>query len=161
MTKKELVKIIQEVVRREVKKEVNQIFIKENRTTSLKSVAPKKPIRKKVVKVKKKREPVQYTSNKELNQVLNETVGLNDKSQEMDEYPTMGNGVFDSTRATELLGYGEGGLGNDKDTQRKVGAVQTMKEAGVSSDQLPDSLVNALTKDYSALMKHDKMKSKR
>ena len=158
MTKKELVKIIQEVVRREVKKEVKQIFIKENKTTSLKSVAPKKPIRRKVVK---KREPVHYTSNESLNEILNETVGLNDKSQEMDEYPTMGNGVFDSTRATELLGYGEGGLGNDKDTQRKVGAVQTMKEAGVSSDQLPDSLVNALTKDYSALMKHDKMKSKR
>ena len=74
----------------------------------------------------------------------------------------MGGGTFDSTRATELLGYGNGlGLGADKETQRKVAAVQTMKEAGVSSEQLPDSVVNALTKDYSALMKHDKMKSKR
>ena len=49
----------------------------------------------------------------------------------------------------------------DKETARNVAAVQTMKEAGVSSEQLPDSVVNALTKDYSALMKHDKMKSKR
>ncbi len=30
MTKKDLIKIIREVVRREVKKEVQQIFIKEN-----------------------------------------------------------------------------------------------------------------------------------
>jgi|TARA_R110000824_G_scaffold278459_7_gene466668 hypothetical protein len=163
MTKKELVKIIQEVVRREVQKEVKQIFITEGinslkaKRTTLKSTAPivkKKPIQKKVVK---KRDPVNYTSNESLNSILNETVGLG--KGDTDEYPTMGGGVFDSTRATELLGYGEGGLGGDKETARKVGAVQTMKQAGVSSDQLPESLVNALTKDYSKLMKHDKMKS--
>ena len=59
MTKKELVKIIQEVVRREVQKEVKQIFITEGinslkaKRTTLKSTAPivkKKPIQKKVVK---------------------------------------------------------------------------------------------------------------
>lgn len=158
MTKKELVKIIQEVVRREVKKEVKQIFIKENKTTSLKSVAPKKPIRRKVVK---KREPVHYTSNESLNEILNETVGLSKKASDEDEYPTMGGGAFDTSRAAELLGYGEGGFGSDRETARKVAAVQTMKEAGVTSDQVPESLVNALTKDYSKLMKHDKMKSKR
>ena len=49
---------------------------------------------------------VQYTENSALNKVLNETVGLNDKSPEMDEYPTMGGGAFDSSRASELLGYG-------------------------------------------------------
>ena len=156
MKKSDLIKIIELVVRKEVKKQVNEIFIKENKS-SLKSLAPKT----KPKKVQKK-EPIQYTSNKELNEVLNETVGLSKGDSEMDEYPTMGGGTFDSTRATELLGYGNGlGLGADKETQRKVAAVQTMKEAGVSSEQLPDSVVNALTKDYSALMKHDKMKSKR
>lgn len=156
MKKSDLIKIIELVVRKEVKKQVNEIFIKENKS-SLKSLAPKT----KPKKVQKK-EPVQYTSNKELNQVLNETVGLSKGDSEMDEYPTMGGGTFDSTRATELLGYGNGlGLGADKETQRKVAAVQTMKEAGVSSEQLPDSVVNALTRDYSDLMKHDKMKSKK
>tara|TARA_B110000495_G_scaffold195107_1_gene202240 strand:+ start:778 stop:1236 length:459 start_codon:yes stop_codon:yes gene_type:complete len=152
MTKKDLVKIIQEVVRIEVKKQVKHIFITEEKSTSLKSLT--RPTRKK--KVVKKREPVQYTENQTLNDILNETVGLNSKSQEMDEYPTMGGGAFDSSRASELLGYG-----GDKQTQRDVGAVQTMKEAGVSANQVPDHVQDALTKDYSKLMKHNKMKSSR
>ena len=42
MTKKELVKIIQEVVRREIKKEVNKIFIEEQKTSQkLTDVIPK------------------------------------------------------------------------------------------------------------------------
>ena len=150
MKKSDLIKIIELVVRKEVKKQVNEIFIKENKS-SLKSLAPKT----KSKKVQKK-EPVQYTKNKELNDVLNETVGLSKGDSEMDEYPTMGGGVFDSSRATELLGYGESMMmGGDKETQRKVAAVQTMKQAGVTSEQLPDSVVNALTRDYSDLMKHD------
>ena len=63
MKKSDLIKIIELVVRKEVKKQVNEIFIKENKS-SLKSLAPKT----KPKKVQKK-EPVQYTSNKELNQV--------------------------------------------------------------------------------------------
>ena len=62
MTKKDLVKIIKEVVRIEVKKQVREIFIKEEKSTSLKSLAKKEfkePIRKKY----KKREKVNYTSN--------------------------------------------------------------------------------------------------
>ena len=53
MTKKELIKIIQEVVRIEVKKQVKQIFINEEKSTSLKSLTEKefkKPIRKKYKK---------------------------------------------------------------------------------------------------------------
>ena len=157
MTKKDLVKIIQEVVKREVQKEVKKLFIKENKS-SLKSLAPKS---KKVTKPIRKKESVQYTSNESLNKVLNETVGLG-QADEMDEYPTMGGGVFDSSRATELLGYGDSmRAGGDKETQRNINAAMTMKEAGVSSEQVPESLVNALTRDYSDLMKHDKFKSKK
>ena len=157
MKKSELIKIIELVVRKEVKKQVKEIFIKENKS-SLKSLAPKP--KKKIVQ--QKREVVQYTENKALNDVLNETVGLSKGDSEVDEYPTMGGGVFDSSRATELLGYGDSmRMGGDKETQRKVAAVQTMKEAGVSSEQLPENLVNALTRDYSDLMKHDKFKSKK
>ena len=46
MTKKDLVKIIREVVKREVKKQVTEIFIKENKS-SLKSLSPKKKVVKK------------------------------------------------------------------------------------------------------------------
>ena len=158
MTKKDLVKIIQEVVRREVQKEVKKLFIKENKS-SLKSLAPKP---KKVTKPIQKKEQVQYTDNLELNKVLNETVGLSKGDSEFDEYPTMGGGAFDSSRATELLGYGDSmRAGGDKETQRNMIAAQTLREKNVTTNDVPESLVNALTRDYSDLMKHDKFKSKK
>ena len=158
MTKKDLVKIIQEVVRREVQKEVKKIFIKENKS-SLKSLAPKP---KKVTKPIQKKEQVQYTDNLELNKVLNETVGLSNGDSEFDEYPTMGGGAFDSSRATELLGYGDSmRAGGDKETQRNMAVAQTLREKNVSVNDVPESLVNALSRDYSDLMKHDKFKGKK
>ena len=157
MTKKELVRIIQEVVKIEVKKQVKQIFINENKS-SLKSLAPKpKPVKKKVVK--QKREFV--SGNDALNDVLNETIGLS-KGDEMEEYPTMGGGTFDSTRASELLGYGDSlAAGGDKQAQRNAAAAQTFREKGLTSNQVPEDVMNALTRDYSDLMKHDKFKSKK
>ena len=152
MKKSELIKIIELVVRKEVKKQVNEILIKEN---SIKS----KPVIKSKPKPKPRVEK-QYTSNLELNKVLNETVGLNDKSQEDEEWPTMGGSAFDSTRATELLGYGES-MGTSKEMKRNMAAAQTLKEKGVSTKDVPESVLNALTRDYSDLMKHDKMKSKK
>tara|TARA_A100001037_G_scaffold226790_1_gene204744 strand:+ start:128 stop:607 length:480 start_codon:yes stop_codon:yes gene_type:complete len=159
MNKKQLIKIIELVVRKEVKKQVNEIFINENKSDSLnlKSLTEeelKQPIRKKQTR---KKEPVQYSSNPVLNKVLNETVGGLEGKGEQDEYPTLGGGTFDSSRMTEMLGYGA----DNKEVQREVGAVQTMKEAGVTTDQVPESLVNALTRDYSDLMNHSKMKSKK
>tara|TARA_B100001113_G_scaffold6826_2_gene5624 strand:- start:4325 stop:4801 length:477 start_codon:yes stop_codon:yes gene_type:complete len=157
MKKNDLIKIIELVVRKEVKKQMNEIFIKENKS-SLKSLTPKKQVVKKKAVQKK---PVQYTENKALNEVLNETVALS-KGDEMDEYPTMGGGVFDSSRASELLGYGESmAAGGDKETQRNMIAAQTLREKNVSVNDVPESLVNALTRDYSDLMKHDKFKSKK
>jgi|TARA_R100000030_G_scaffold88059_1_gene71934 hypothetical protein len=157
MTKKELVRIIQEVVKIEVKKQVKQIFINENKS-SLKSLAPKpKPVKKKVVK--QKREFV--SGNDALNDVLNETIGLS-KGDEMEEYPTMGGGTFDSTRASELLGYGDSlAAGGDKQAQRNAAAAQTFREKGLTSNQVPEDVMNALTRDYSDLMKHDKFKSRK
>jgi|TARA_B100001094_G_scaffold327942_1_gene387274 hypothetical protein len=160
MKKRELIKVIELIVRKEVKKQVNEIFIKENKQDSLKSLA-QETIQQKPRPVVKKQEKVTYTSNDSLNEILNETVGLS-KGDVEDEYPTMGGGVFDSSRASELLGYGDSMMaGGDKETQRNINAAVTMKEAGVSSEQVPESLVNALTRDYSDLMKHDKFKGKK
>ena len=148
MTKKELVKIIQEAVRREVKKEVKKIFIKEETSSQLKDITP-------VISKPKNTKEVQYTKDEVLNKVLNETKsGLS--SQDNEEYPTLGGSAFDSTRMSELMGYGK-----PEEVKRDMVAVDTMKKAGVSVDQVPESLVNALTRDYSDLMKHDKFKSKK
>ena len=152
MKKSDLIKIIELVVRKEVKKQVNEILIKENSIKKSNPVIKSKP--------KPKRVQQQYTSNTELNRVLNETIGLNDKSQEDDEWPTMGGSAFDSTRTTELLGYGDS-MGTNKEMQRNMAAAQTLKEKNVSVKDVPESVLNALTRDYSDLMKHDKMKGKK
>ena len=93
MTKKGLLKIIREVVRSEVKKEVQKIFMNENKT-----------VREPQVQSKPKK---QYTQNKSLNDVLNETVGLKTSEKQDDEYPTLGGGTFDSSKMAELMGYGK------------------------------------------------------
>ena len=158
MKKSELIKIIELVVRKEVKKQVNEILIKENSINSIKA----KPVIKSKPKLKPRVEK-QYTSNLELNKVLNETVGLNDRSQEEEEWPTMGDGAFDSTRATELLGYGDNirSQGASKEMRRNMAAAQTLKDKCVSTKDVPESVLNALTRDYSDLMKIDKMKGKK
>tara|TARA_Y100001938_G_scaffold151057_1_gene245547 strand:+ start:1163 stop:1642 length:480 start_codon:yes stop_codon:yes gene_type:complete len=158
MTKKELVKIIREVVRIEVKKHAKEIFIteyKKAKNSTLKSLAPKPKQVKKVAP--QKRDFVK--GNDALNDVLNETVALSKGDSEMDEYPTMGGGTFDSSRASELLGYGDAlAAGGDKQAQRNMLAAQTLREKNVSTSDVPESLVNALTRDYSELMNHSKMK---
>ena len=135
MTKKDLVKIIREVVKREVQKEVKKIFIKEQ-------------VSEPVIELKPQEEKkVTYTQDKSLNDVLNETVGLT-KSVKKSEHPTLGGGTFDTTRMAELMGYGK-----TEDVKRDMVAVDTFKKAGVKSSQVPEAVTNALTRDYSDLMK--------
>jgi len=146
MTKKQLVKIIQEVVRREIKKEINEIFINEQKTSTQKLDGVDSTFSDFVPQASEPKKQVKYTNNKSLNDVLNETVGLSKKQDS--EYPTMGGGTFDTSRMTELLGYGQ-----TDEVKRDMVAVDTIKKAGKSVDQVPDHVTSALTKDYSALMK--------
>ena len=139
MTKQQLHKIIQEAVRKEVKKQMNEIFIKEETSSKLIDIVPK------VSELKKE---VQYTKNKSLNKVLNETVGLSKSKKEFEEYPTLGDGTFDRSRMTELLGYGK-----SEEVKRNMVAVDTLQKAGKSVNDVPEHITNALTKDYSKLMK--------
>ena len=150
MKKQQLIKIIETIVRKEVKKQMNEIFIKDNDSSSLTELVSA-PIQKKVQKPKKE---VNYTSNEALNKVLNETVGGVPQG-ESGEYPTMGGGVFDSSKINQILAR-ETGLGDTesvKEKKREIAAVDSIKKAGVSVDQVPDHVTNALTKDYSAVMK--------
>ena len=141
MKQGKLVSLIKEVVKQEVKKQVTDILINET------NIPKTKPVVKKKVKEQK------FTDNPMLNQILNET------AQQQEEYPTLGGGTFDSSRATELLGYGSG-LGN-KEIKREVAAASTLQSAGMTPDTAPEHLTNALTRDYSGLMKAiDKKKGK-
>ena len=145
MTKKDLVKIIREVVRREVKKEVGKIFIKEETSSKLEDFIPK---------TSEKKQPKKFTDNEALNKVLNETVGLSKSEKQTGEYPTLGGGTFDSSRMSELMGYGK-----SEEVKRDMVAVDTLQKAGKSVGEVPEHITNALTRDYSKLMK--KMDKKR
>ena len=144
MKKDELIKIIELVVRKEVKKQMTEIFINDEKEMSL-SETISKP------KVAKKKSKKQYTKNTALNEVLNNTKPLG--QQETDEYPTLGGGVLGSDNMAEVLGYGDLGMGSNKERAREVGAVETIKKQGVNVDAVPEDVVNALTRDYSGLMK--------
>ena len=144
MNKKELIKIIELVVRKEVKKQITEIFINDEKEMSL-SETISKP------KVAKKKSKKQYTKNKVLNEVLNNTKPLG--SQEQEDYPTLGGGVLGSDNMAEVLGYGDLGKGQNKEKAREMAAVDSIKKAGVSVDQVPEDVQNALTRDYSGLMK--------
>ena len=141
MKTSKLVSLIKEVVKQEVKKQVTNILINETNIPKTKPVVKKKRVEEK-----------KYTDNPTLNKILNET------AQQQEEYPTLGGGTFDSSRATELLGYGS--LGNDE-VKREVAAASTMKSAGMNPEAAPEHLKNALTRDYSDLIKAiDKKKGK-
>ena len=138
MTKKDLVKIIREVVRKEVQKEVQKIFIKEETSFKLKDIVPE---------VLEPTDVTHYTKNKALNKVLNETKG-GIPVRGTAEYPTLGGGTFDTNRMQELLGYGK-----SDEVKRDMVAVDTLQKAGKSVNDVPEHITNALTRDYSDLIK--------
>ena len=147
MNKNKLRNIIELVVRKEVKKQLSEIFINEEKEIKLsETISTPKP--KKVINKPKK----QYSKNPVLNEVLNNTKPLG-APQEVEEYPTLGGGVLGSDNMAEVLGYGDLGRGQNKEKAREMGAVDTIKKAGVSVDQVPEEVQNALTRDYSGLMK--------
>ena len=168
MKKQELVKIIETVVRKEVKKQMNEIFIKEENSSLLSELVSKpltekefkEPIRKKQVKSKKE---VHYTSNETLNKILNETAGGVPQGEGgapqvggYEDYPTLSGEVFDSSKINDVLAGSPPGVATSevvKQKKRDIGAVQTIKNARVNVDQVPDHVQNALTRDYSAVMK--------
>ena len=135
MTKKDLVKVIRKLVREEVKKEVGKILISERKVKTI---------------PQKKSKPIKKTLSKDktLNEVLNETVGL--MQSQTEEYPDMGGKQYTTGNMADLLGYGD--MASPELKRDKV-AAQTLAEKGVTPEQVGDGVVNALTRDYSDLMK--------
>ena len=101
----------------------------------------------------------QYSKDKTLNEVLNNTRPLGSTGQS-DEYPSLGGGVLGSDNMADVLGYGDLGKGQNKERAREMAAVDTIKKQGVSVDAVPEDVQNALTRDYSGLMKAINKKKK-
>ena len=144
MKKNDLIKIIELVVRKEVKKQMTEIFINDKEEIKLSEVISKPKVKKQITKK-------QYSKNTALNEVLNKTKPLG--SSQTDEYPSLGGGVLGSDNMAEVLGYGNLGGVQNKEMAREMAAVDTIKKQGVSVDQVPTGVQDALTRDYSGLMK--------
>ncbi|MAG28330.1 hypothetical protein CMI47_22625 [Candidatus Pacearchaeota archaeon] len=150
MNKKRFINIIERIVEKKVKeelpKQLKEIFIKEDfkdETVDLKSLSKEfNPPDDSEIK-----EEVTYSNNETINKILNETKGGITKPG-FEEYPTLGGGSFDTNRVGELMGYGKSDEG-----KREMGAVDTIRKAGVNVEDVPDHVQNALTRDYSEVMK--------
>ena len=134
MKKSELRLMIRKIVRGEVAmsiKEVISEITKPNRGTS-------KPKRKVV-------EQKQFTKNPVLNEILNETAAG-------DEWKTLGSGVKTTNDMADVMAksYGEMMTNN---ANAKINVEQMAVESNVNPENVPDHVEQALTRDYSDLMK--------
>ena len=144
---KALITLIREIVRAEVKKEINKIFIKEGVKAVSRKVTEVPKVLSKPIPKKSKSKEVSYTKDPTLNKILNETA----QSQEFDEYPNMGE--YDTSNMAELLGYGGVSAGSDE-AKREVAAVQTAQAVGAdTSNKAVQDVMSNLTKDYRGVMK--------
>jgi hypothetical protein len=132
MKSSELKVLIREIVREEVKMELRK-YLKEYKTKKVKEsiVARKKP--KKIVKRR-------YTKDATLNNILNETANS-------DDWETLGGETFSTNNMNDIIGknynMGGGQLSDD----------QMISSMGVDPNTVPDHVTDAITKDYSGIMK--------
>ncbi len=98
------------------------------------------------IKPKSKPKPKYYSKNKVLNDVLNETaMGGNEENWE-----TLGGTTYTSDRMNEIMGNSYGDMMNGN---QKPNADTVVKSMGGNPDAVGDTLKNALTRDYSELVK--------
>ena len=148
MDTKKLIKAIQLIIKEEVKKEVakKEKSLRKSIIKELKNSQPK-VVEKDPLDVdhifEKKQEPKSFTKNSMLNDMLNETA-------QGGEWRSINGGpqVFNSSQA-----QGWGGM-----NQQTPSVLQTAEGRQVSTEQLQQTeagqaVVNALTRDYSGLMK--------
>ena len=130
MKKTELKMIIREIVREEVRMELKTL-LKEYKTKTIKK--PVKSVKKSQPRVNQK-----YSNNSTLNSILNETAQNTD-------WDTLGGETFTTQNMSGILNkqYGNGQITDD----------QMVESMGVSPETVPDHVTDALTKDYSQLMK--------
>ena len=98
------------------------------------------------IKPKSKPKPKYYSKNKVLNDVLNETA-MGDGGE---DWKTMGGTTYTSNRMNEIMGNSYGDMMNGN---QKPNADVMVKSMGGNPDAVGDTLKNALTRDYSELVK--------
>ena len=132
MKKTELKTIIREIVRKEVRIELRK-FLKESKQAKLKQ------------KSLKKEASTVYPKNKVLNEVLNETANT------ADEWETLGGKTLTTDSMQSILQKSYSGItGIQEDSS--VMDNEMVADAGVTTEQVPDYIKNALSRDYSELM---------
>jgi|TARA_Y100000310_G_scaffold304448_1_gene343637 DNA-directed RNA polymerase specialized sigma subunit len=132
MKKSEFKTLIREIVREEVKMELRS-YLSEFKTKQIKA----KTIKIKPKKIKATRQ--RYTKNNSLNDILNETAMS-------DEWKTLGGETFSTSNMSSILDKQYSG--NSKQNVNDIPA-----SMGIEKGQVPDHVHDALTKDYSGLMK--------
>ena len=135
MKKSELRMLIREIVREEVALTVKEV---------IKEIVGGK--REQKLKPKSKPKQKHYSKNKVLNDVLNETA-IADKSS---EWETLGGSTYTSDRINEVVGSSYADMMNG---DKKPDADTVVKSMGGDPNVVGDTLKNALTRDYSDLMK--------
>ena len=135
MKKSELKMMIREIVREEVALTMKEV---------IKEVVGGKPQPKPQLKPKPKKK--HYSKNKVLNDVLNETA----TSGIGEEWETLGGSTYTTDRINEVVGSSYGDMMNDN---QKPDADTVVKSMGGDPNTVGDTLKNALTRDYSDLMK--------
>ena len=174
MSTNKLAQVIRKIVREEVRKEVRQVLTEQSKKT--KKVTKKEfnsglqhalgltdaiERQSRAPKVKK-----EYTKNKMLNDILNETAGdiaagnASRLAPEQGEYPTMGGEGLTSTNAQSFdrnslaakLGYGDMNPTGTPTIDEMIPKtdVRGMSNQGV---QVDSAVAKALTRDYSELVK--------
>ena len=135
MKKSELRMMVREIVREEVALTMKEV-IKE--VVSGKSQSQKK--------LKPKPKSKYYSKNKVLNDVLNETAMVD----KIDEWETLGGSTYTSDKINEVVGSSYADMMNSSE---KPNADMVVKSMGGDPNAVGDTLKNALTRDYSDLMK--------
>ena len=132
MKSSELKVLIREIVREEVKMELRK-YLKEYKTKKVRESIGTKRKSKKIVKR-------HYTKDTTLNNILNETANS-------DDWETLGGGTFNTGNMNDIISKNynmNGGQLSDD---------QVISSMGVDPNTVPDYVTDAITKDYSGLMK--------
>ena len=168
MKNSDLSKTLRKIIREEVTRAVRKEFVDfvsllgETKKPVKRVTRKKKPITgtsiKKMVDEIVPRKPVkkQYTNDKVLNEILNNTQGGVPQDGQMvapqptgqEEYPTMGGKTFDQNSMASLMGYGD------------VTTPQMTTPDGRPVTEIPEDVTKAMTRNYGDLMSAiDKKKS--
>ena len=95
---------------------------------------------------KSKPKPKYYSKNKVLNDVLNETA----MGETEEDWKTLGKTTYTTDRMNEVIG---GSYADMMNGDKKPDADTVVKSMGGDPNVVGDTLKNALTRDYSDLMK--------